>query len=200
MSWLGELRDLAPQRALTMAEAYGVAERQALRLLRLAQVSEPPVSTEALAYLPWLSVSLDRRLGTAGGAAKWKANRWIVLLNANEGRARRRFSLGHELKHIIDHRDLRLHHGRLESRAEKLAVEQLCHHFAACLLMPRPWVKRAWGLGVQSELDLAELFEVSPQAMLIRLRTLGLAEPTTRCGIDNDYLRSEPLSLPNMAA
>jgi Zn-dependent peptidase ImmA (M78 family) len=80
-------------------------------------------------------------------------------------------------------------------------LEQLCDFFAACLLMPRPWVKAMWASGVQDVVALAGHFEVSPQAMQVRLFQLGLMDPYLRCsGIDNAYLRSLPVSLPELAA
>ncbi|MEO6318843.1 MAG: ImmA/IrrE family metallo-endopeptidase, partial [Acidimicrobiales bacterium] len=86
-----------------------------------------------------------------------------------------------------------------------LANERLCDYFAACLLMPRSWVKQAYGSGVQDVVALAERFEVSPQAMQVRLLQLGLVDRYRRCrGIDNGisdiYLRSAPASPLGLAA
>ena len=56
----------------------------------------------------------------------------------------------------------------------------MCDYFAACLLMPRPWVKRLWAQGTQDATVLAATFAVSPAAMNVRLQQLGLAEPRGR--------------------
>ena len=53
----------------------------------------------------------------------------------------------------------------------------MCDYFAACLLMPRPWVKRLWAQGAQDAAVLAATFNVSPAAMNRRLQDLGLVEP-----------------------
>lgn len=53
-------------------------------------------------------------------------------------------------------------------------AEQAADYFAACLLMPRAWVKRAWSEGLQRLSELSQLFEVSPPAMARRLDHLGL--------------------------
>lgn len=71
--------------------------------------------------------------------------------------------------------------------------------------MPRPWVKSAYADGIQDVVELADLFEVSPQAMQVRLLQLGVIDPYLRCrGIDNAtsdfYLRSLPVSPLELAA
>lgn len=59
-------------------------------------------------------------------------------------------------------------------------AEQVADQFVACLLMPRPWLKRAWGSGIQDPRDLARLFDVSPAAMRVRLETTGLVQQEWR--------------------
>lgn len=59
-------------------------------------------------------------------------------------------------------------------------AELMCDYFAACLLMPRPWVKRLWAQGVQDTAVLAATFNVSPAAMNVRVQQLGLVEPRDR--------------------
>jgi Zn-dependent peptidase ImmA (M78 family) len=56
----------------------------------------------------------------------------------------------------------------------------MCDYFAACLLMPRPWVKRLWTSGAQDAGQLAATFNVSPAAMDRRLQDLGLVEARRR--------------------
>ena len=89
-------------------------------------------------------------------------------------KARQRFSLAHEFKHIlddplIDRLSTHLPAGQRHERAERL-----CNYFAACLLMPRAWVKRDWCEGRQSTHDLARRYYVSYEAMTTRLSELGL--------------------------
>jgi Zn-dependent peptidase ImmA (M78 family) len=98
---------------------------------------------------------------------------------------RQRFSLAHELKHVIDHPFIARAYPDLGLRRGSARAEQVCDYFAACLLMPRPWVKDAWASGIQQIESLAELFGVSTQAMTHRLTDLGLL-PSTR---HNFYFR-----------
>ena len=197
MKLLADLRSLSPQRRLTTLEAYGIAERQATRLLQRSGITTCPVPTEVITELPFVRVA-TRRLLPASGATRWVKPRWVILLNDLESPSRQRFSLAHELKHIVDHTHREVA-GALDTPTKHLANERLCDYFAACLLMPRGWVKHAYGSGVQDVVALAERFEVSPQAMQVRLLQLGLVDQPSRCrGIDNTiadiYLRSAPAS------
>jgi Zn-dependent peptidase ImmA (M78 family) len=49
------------------------------------------------------------------------------------------------------------------------------------LLMPRPWLKRAYAHGIQRLPELAARFGVSQLAMQVRLNQIGLTEPAPRC-------------------
>ena len=200
MSWLAELRAIVPQRRLTFLESRTLAERQATMLLKRLGVKEPAVPTSLLAGLPWLSVSAVRLRPGAAAAVKWSNHRWTLLINEAEPTTRQRFSIGHELKHIIDHPYAETVSGRPRS-LQSPATEHLCDYFAACLLMPRNWIKRAYASGVQDVYDLAELFDVSAQAMQFRLLQLGIAESYHRCReIDNSYLRLSRRSPLKLAA
>jgi Zn-dependent peptidase ImmA (M78 family) len=55
-------------------------------------------------------------------------------------------------------------------------AETICDYFAACVLMPRAWVKKAWREGPQDIPSLARQFQVSRQAMQVRLQQVGLIE------------------------
>jgi Zn-dependent peptidase ImmA (M78 family) len=68
----------------------------------------------------------------------------------------------------------------------------MCDYFAACLLMPRMWVKRAWSDGINDQRALAALFDVSVTAMGIRLEQLGLSAPRKRYGRMPDPFRQYP--------
>ena len=152
-----------------------MAEAQADRLLRLSGVTEPPVSEDVMAGLPHIQIERVTP-ARALAAAQWSHGRWLILLNGAETRGRQRFSLAHELKHILDHPFVTiLYPGRLE------LAEQVCDYFAACLLMPRRWLKQAWAEGVRDQHMLSRRFGVTPQAVKVRLLQVGLIEPTAWC-------------------
>ncbi len=174
---IAECRVMCPSRILAPWEAHSIAERQAHRFHALLRISEPPFPREAIASLPRLAVHYlpARKLS---GAVSWRHGKWRILINSTDSRGRQAFSLAHELKHVIDHpvrgtiyRDSRF--GPAESAAERAA-----DYFAACLLMPRPWLKRCfYDEGFRDPRVLARRFGVSAPAMRWRFDQLGLLEP-----------------------
>lgn len=165
-SLLARLRAMSPARGLGLAEAIGVAERQATTLLEASKISSAPVPLSLLSDLPHIVLGVEHQLPTSG-VSFWDGDNWQLKANAEEHATRQRFSLAHEYKHVIDHpnRDL-----LYPSHAIR---ERVADHFAACLLMPRVLITRAWCAGEQDVAQLAELFSVSPLAMERRLRELG---------------------------
>lgn len=192
MTLLTDLRSLRPDRPLTMREAYGVAERQATRLLSRTNVDVGPVPAEIISELSFVQVEARASL-PASGATRWIKPRWVILLNAYEPLVRQRFSLAHEFKHLLDHPFVVGGHMATDTATARAENERLCDYFAACLLMPRPWVKRAWTSGHQDVVALADEFVVSAQAMHVRLTQVGLIDRYSRHSeIDNTYFRTIP--------
>jgi Zn-dependent peptidase ImmA (M78 family) len=184
---IAAVRDLAPIRPLTRHEALSVAERQAFRFLDLVGIHEPAVPERVIAELPKVQVERVTPFPSSG-AAHWVAGRWVVVLNGAEPATRQRFSLAHELKHIIDDPFATQLYGALDERDRADWVEQICDYFAGCLLMPRPWLKKAWTTETQHLATLAGRFNVSPAAMSTRLHQIGLLRSAARC--------SRPLARP----
>jgi uncharacterized protein DUF955 len=174
---IAALRALLPARGMTWAEAHSVAERQAIALLRLLHIEEPPVPQFVISSLPGIVV--ERRTGwpTSGMAVRGRAH-WRIVLKADEPRQRQRFSLAHEFKHVLDDPIIEQLHRHLPADSRQERIERLCNYFAACLLMPRAWIKRDWCAGRQRPGGLARRYYVSHEAMTTRLSELGLA-PTT---------------------
>jgi Zn-dependent peptidase ImmA (M78 family) len=174
-STLTQLRDSVPLRRLTTAEALRVAEAQANRLLRLSGQTEPPVGEEVIAQLPGIEIQRVTP-AKAHAAVQWSHGRWLILLNAADQRGRQRFSLAHELKHILDHPFVTILYARQDGADEQ--AEQACDYFAACLLMPSRWLRQAWAEGMRDVRVLARRFGVTRQAVKVRLLQVGLIEPT----------------------
>lgn len=179
---VSSLRSLMPDRALDYITARTVAEAQANRLLEGLRMDSPPFDTALIEDLPRLDVRVLPSL-PGSGMSHWNRGLWRIHLNGSEPLVRRRFTLAHEFKHVLDapfeeviYRHLRSGTGR------DPAVEAICDHFAACLLMPKKLVKRAFFAGTQDPAALAWHFDVSAQAMSYRLHQLGLTDPTPRCG------------------
>lgn len=173
-----ELRALMPHRALPLGESYLLAEKQANYALQLLGQREPDVNLGWILELPKVEVQLGPRYKMDGlsGFTTFSRGRYVVMVNKNDSHSRRRFTLAHELKHLLDytaapviHRDL----GYGDPTRQAQQIESICNHFAACLLMPRTWIKHAWTNGIRDIAALAGLFNVSEEAMNKRLRFLG---------------------------
>lgn len=178
---MATLRDFVPLRPLTREEAMRIAELQALRLLQLSGVTCGPVPERIIADLPRVQVERMSPL-LVSGATHWASQRWLIVLNGAEPATRQRFSLAHEFKHILDHRFMDVLYRNIPEASRHDAIEQVCDYFAGCLLVPRPWLKKAWGERVQTVDALAARFETSQAAMLVRLQQVGLANHPPRCG------------------
>lgn len=182
---VAQLRNPVPLRPLTMGDAYTIAERQATTALRLAGITSPHVSLHWILNLPRTEVRLEPRhaMNRLSGSTTFRNGRYLIVVNKNDAHARRRFTLAHEWKHLLDHTisDVIYRHlgsGNAQQRERK--VERIADHFAACLLMPRTWVKNAWTSGIQDIPALAGLFLVSEDAIRIRLNYLGLLDADER--------------------
>ncbi|HXC76969.1 MAG TPA: ImmA/IrrE family metallo-endopeptidase [Candidatus Acidoferrum sp.] len=151
-----------------------MVDRQAIRLLKLSETLGPPVPINEIASaLPRIIVKHVPDLPSSG-RAQWNGSGWVLLVDSTEAKVRQRYSLSHELAHVIWH-PLTAH--ALPDTTYTLAedrIEQACEYFAACLLMPRVWMKRAYfDQGIQDVPSLARLFGVSWLAMRYRLEHSG---------------------------
>ena len=175
-SVLASLRALTPDReAISFDDALRIAELQATRLLELHGVTSWPVSREIISELPKIRILPSSNAADGANFWDWRSKQWVILLNRADSWNRQRFTLAHEYKHIIDHPNRqRLYHGTLADRH----AEQAADYFAGCLLVPRRFLKRAWGNGIQRQDELARAFNVSEQAIRVRLRQTGLVMPT----------------------
>ncbi|MHB9149798.1 MAG: ImmA/IrrE family metallo-endopeptidase [Thermoleophilia bacterium] len=177
-SVLRTLRDLMPARSLSVDEARQRAEAQANRLLDLFGLTAPAVPCALVSELPHIRVEESFDLPVSG-AAFWDGTSWVLSLNAADSLPRRRFSLMHEFKHVLDHPLRRVAFGAGDFSSD--AMERIADYFAACVLMPKRWIKTAFFSDSQSVERLAAVFVVSRQAMSYRLAELGLTSPRTRC-------------------
>jgi Zn-dependent peptidase ImmA (M78 family) len=178
---IASVRDLVPLRPMTYSEHLRIAELQAHRFLELVGVRGAPVPERVIVELPRLQV---QRLSPfpVSGATHWFNGVWIVALNGSEPRVRQRFSLAHELKHILDHRFADLIYSSFPEQDRHMLIEHICDYFAGCLLMPRPWLKSTYAKGLQHLPTLARHFDVSLAAVQVRLNQIGMIDPRPRCG------------------
>lgn len=180
------LRQLTPVRPLSLSDAYAIAELQASKLLELRGVRAPgAVDLLWIRDVPRVRIIPRPRheMPTLAGFTQWEDGQYKIFVNKNAGLGRRRFTLAHEFGHVINWNAKKVIYANLghgDSAKRDRQIEQVTDHFAACLLMPRRYVKQAWTMGIQDIEALAELFRVSTEAMRVRLTYLGLLEDVER--------------------
>lgn len=104
-----------------------------------------------------------------------KKERKVIGVNKNHHPVRRRFTIAHELGHFLLGHDIGKDDDVIDDDFDKpIPKEREANIFASCILMPATWVKTE----VQGKkIDLKELarkFEVSEQAITIKLLELNL--------------------------
>lgn len=180
-SLLANLRSVVPVRPLSIAEGLSLAEIQAQMLLIAAEVIEPPVPERVVTDVPRVRITREAGLPVSG-ASHWTAGVWSIIVNGDEPTVRQRFTMAHELKHVLDAAVTpAVLYPPVNGFGTARRTEQVCDFFAACVLMPRAWIKKAYcDERVQDANVLARRFIVSAVAMRRRLVALGLAHATQR--------------------
>ena len=164
--------------------SYPRLRRQAAILL--ARQFRPPVNLHAI--VAELNAEI-RELDLApdiSGILYRQDERRVIVVNNNHSEARRRFTIAHEVGHLVLHRGEEVHVDagfRINLRDPRSAtaedVEEIeANAFAANLLMPATWLRADvtgetvdWSDSAELE-ELAQRYQVSPQAMLVRLTSL----------------------------
>jgi len=180
-SLLTDLRNVVPLRALAIPESYRLAELQATRLRERLGIETPAIPTKALLTIPRVRVTRISGVQVSGGTG-WSKGTWVIVLNDHEPETRVRFTLAHEIHHAVDGHWRDSLYPPLFNLSTRQRSELVANHFAACLLMPRLWVKRLYcDEGIQDISRLARRFGVSTDAMRRRLESLGLIDKAPRC-------------------
>ncbi len=179
------------------------AEQKATDTLALFKVDRPPVPIERICQELKLRVVYDDQLfETSSVLIQQPSGELILGINSRHAPRRQRFSLAHELGHALLHnssakqsddgkafvsRPLQvLFRDGLAGQGTD-AVEIDANTFAAALLMPEGMVRESFNRAPRDQLsattdalvnELADLYDVSSQAMSFRLVNLGLIDPT----------------------
>lgn len=147
-----------------------VIEEQVALLLEAADVTTAPVPASLLGLLPEIYVRRWPDLSVSGIAAR-DARGWVILINSSETEQRQRFTLLHELGHVIA--DMSADDPADQPWKQQ---ERDCNYFAACVLMPEAWVRADWERGLRDEQQLARRYGVHRRGVQRRLVELGLAK------------------------
>lgn len=164
-------------------------------LLQSANVVRPPVPIERVAQLQGAEIRRVPYEGKVSGVLFRDNGRTVIGVNSRHGENRQRFTIAHELGHLTLHAGGRIFVDRdfTVRRRDDLSSQATdpdeieANAFAAEILMPATMLERdvdKTAVDYESDdaiEDLAKRYQVSVQAMTIRLSTLGLipqaAEP-----------------------
>ena len=159
-----------------------VIQRKANDSLRRARVEEPPVDVMDVARALGARVIpeiVDEEI--SGGLSRRKDGP-VIGVNARHHPHRQRFTIAHEIGHLVlhegsDHFVDRTFHRDSRSSAATDVIEIEANQFAASLLMPRTFLEadlKGMYKPVRSEKveELARRYGVSQQAMTFRLMNL----------------------------
>jgi hypothetical protein len=165
------------QGRVTMTRGQDTVARRACDLLQAAGVTREPVSlVDVVSTLNLSLIRAAREPFQSEAALIPLGDSHAIVLRGTGDERRRRFTIAHEIGHFV------LHPGRVAPERGGPAnqagrdQEREADVFAAELLMPEHLVRQAVLEVGADTACLAGRFEVSEQAMSVRLRRLGLAE------------------------
>lgn len=168
------------------------ARDEARRIIWEYKIATPPVRIEELAEAHGAQIARHRFEGPESGFALRDGNRWIIGVNIQTSRRRQRFTIAHELGHLLLHkgRPLTVDQAvlRVDMRNDVSSMatdiqEIQANTFAATLLMPEEMVLNSATTLVRKDgsitrddliAKLARTFNVSVEAMSYRLINLGI--------------------------
>jgi Zn-dependent peptidase ImmA (M78 family) len=165
--------------------------RAAQDLIRRAGITRPPIPVERLARQLGVEVRREPFEGDLSGMLFREGDRAIVGVNSSHSRSRQRFTIAHEIGHLELHDREGIHLDRKfpivrqRDKRSSLAIDPKeieANGFAAELLMPAAMleddIRDADPFYEDDELTswLADRYEVSMQAMAIRLGNLGFQQ------------------------
>ena len=167
---LRNLRSLLPNRPISFDEAMHVAEHQANRLAALVGAEHRAIDEADLTTLTRIDIQRVENIGDHhSGRSTYQQGRWVITIDGAESAARQRFTIAHEVKHVVDSAQPNLYRDLTDRQ-----IERVCDHFAGCLLMSKRAVYRLWGDGLRTPEALASACRVSLPAMIVRLKIMRL--------------------------
>jgi Zn-dependent peptidase ImmA (M78 family) len=166
-------------------------EAEATAILKASDLDSVPTPVEALAKRLGLQVVYQPLADDVSGLLYRDGQFQVIGVNSSQAGTRQRFTIAHELGHWRLHkgRDVRVDREvRVNFRRDRLwdLEEAQANAFAAALLMPRDsFTPTRLDLLKEGSVSLdlaiqrlAAAYQVSSQAMTIRLTGLGVLDPT----------------------
>lgn len=138
-----------------------------------------PVDVEAIAAD--LNAQIVRRADlsddVSGKVECIGGERFRITVNGRHSPQRQRFTIAHEIAHIVMHTDL-IGDGIVDDGLYRSPlggiVERQANVYAATILMPARLVRDAWRDGVKDYASMSAMFDVSTEVARIRMKELRL--------------------------
>jgi Zn-dependent peptidase ImmA (M78 family) len=152
-----------------------------IEILNRSQPDTAPVDVERLAAELGLDIVRQRLSDDIAGMIIRDRKRspesgYTIYINSGDNPRRQRFTLAHEIAHYVLHRDL-IGDGVSDSALYRSKLgewyERQANRMAADILMPVKLVRKYYETQ-KGIAPLAQIFDVSPDAMRIRLEELRL--------------------------
>jgi Zn-dependent peptidase ImmA (M78 family) len=167
-----------------------LAENAAQRLLRRLGPFNPPIDLHEICRRLGLPIAHERLGRDVSAMLLRNGERGVIAVNSSHPLVRQRFSIAHEIGHFLLHKGVYIDKvTRVNQRVTRATIgidpdEVQANAFAAELLMPFQLVLREFTTAVRDGHGeavlikrLAARFQVSEQAMEIRLKVLGALAP-----------------------
>lgn len=145
--------------------AFKQAHQQAGELLRLCNITGPPVSTAAIAKKLGIAIEVSDKASTSGVNDVWR-----ITVDGRQTRYVNDFIVLGAIKRIIDRR-------ASNNFADGPDYAPLQYAFASWVLMPEAWLSKRYRDCVREIYAAAKRFDVTPEAMWSRFsETTRLSE------------------------
>ncbi|WP_055684180.1 ImmA/IrrE family metallo-endopeptidase [Jannaschia rubra] len=164
-------------------------EGKATALLDKVGIKAPAISVDRIAKALDATIEYSKLENALSGLVFLGSDRPIIGINSRHHKNRQRFSIAHEIGHIVLHaaqigKDVHVDRGFTVMRRDTRSAQGIdvleiqANRFAAALLMPRAFLEQSLqddGIDIDDEeavADLAKTYAVSRSAMQIRLASL----------------------------
>lgn len=142
--------------------------------LRRAGIKSPPVPLDIISMADSNKPTevMQVSLKAYHGAIWYLNDGWVIQTNKNDTPARQRFTIFHEVFHILAH-------CKASPVFKKVGVdegsfnERLADRFAGTILVPPRWVEEYWSYCKDIN-QLAAIFEAPKSVVWLRLKAMGL--------------------------
>lgn len=139
-------------------------------------LKEIPVETDNIQDI-YLGQPVEIRLvplkSAHGAVWRLKNDGWVIHLNSKDSSARRRFTLYHELFHILAHSNASPVFKKSPSQKEGAFNELLADHFAAIMIIPEEILLKKWR-EIKDVRKLATIFDAPEPVIYCGLKHLKL--------------------------